>query len=222
MLFPELINKKYCYININNESLKWKKLHPELFSESEKNPFLIPEISQKMINDIHLELSVDWSYGGYLEDRSNIWTGSYMEKNKNFIHLGIDFHVRQGTLVAVDYDSKVLIVDNDNDMDGGWGPRVILKPYLPQEKPIFLIYSHLQNIRCKMDDFLHAGDVLAEIGGPPNNGNWAPHLHVQAVVEKYLMEFIANDIYLLDGYGKAEEIEKLRETFPDPLEFIKI
>jgi hypothetical protein len=62
-----------------------------------------------------------------------------------------------------------------------------------------------------------AGTIPAEVGGPPHNGNWHPHLHIQAVREPYFQEVLVERFNELDGYGSSAEKSLLRREFPDPL-----
>ena len=70
-----------------------------------------------------------------------------------------------------------MLVDDDRDRDGGWGPR-----YEPGEA-------------------LVPGTVFAAVGGPPYNGNWYAHLHVQAIRESLFRQILLERFHELDGYG---------------------
>jgi len=53
-----------------------------------------------------------------------------------------------------------------------------------------------------------AGQLLGNVGGPTNNGNWFPHLHAQIVRGRFAT---------VDGYGAFSVGNQRR--FPDPFRF---
>src|SRR3989339_1541746 len=80
MLFPELKEKRFGYVNMNEAAKAWFAKYPEpIVSE---NPLLDPATCQAMMNEVHAELGIDVSYGGWLEDRSTLWRGSYLDEAK--------------------------------------------------------------------------------------------------------------------------------------------
>lgn len=213
MLFPAFDKKPFARINLDEEAARWPSSGP--------NPLLDPATCDRMVAEVHQRKGVAWSYGGYLEDRRRLWRGSYLEKTGAFIHLGVDFNVPAGTELVSGHSATVLLVDDDGDRDGGWGTRMIIEPAIAGHD-IYLIYAHIQNVRFQAGDEIDAGDVLGEVGGPPDNGNWYPHLHVQSVLPEYFDQVMLDNFEQLDGYGRAEDIETLRRRFPDPLQFLRI
>ncbi len=220
MLFPALENKTVMRINLDDEAARWLASRPMSSAPDTPNPLMDPAICGQMIADAHRREGVEWSYGGYLEDRRRLWRGSYLEKTGNFIHLGVDFNVPQGTALVAGFPAGIVVVDKDLDLDGGWGERIILRPEIPGED-LLLIYAHLQNVRVKPGDHLPANTELAEVGGPPDNGNWHPHLHIQAVRRKLFEDILLTRFNELDGYGHPSELEALRASFPDPLSVVQ-
>ena len=221
MLFPTLAGTKFTEIDMDREAVVWIEEHERKHGETPRSPLLDPLLCQQFLDALHRRHGVAWSYGGYLENRSCIWRGSYLEKNGDFIHLGVDFHVPQGTPLITEYDSSVVLVDNDGDMDGGWGHRIFLKPVLPlgegEFPPVVLIYAHLQNVTVRPGQQLQAGTILAEVGGPPHNGNWSPHLHVQALRYDLFARILTEGFENLDGYGHPDSLVELTRLFPNPL-----
>ncbi len=209
-MFPGLENSKCCYVNLDAEAARWTQEHPEMFAGG-RNPLLDPALCQRMMDEIHSRYGVAWSHGGYLENRSRLWRGSYLEATGKFLHLGVDCTVPQGTRVAVGFPAKVILVDHDPDRDGGWGTRV----FLASGGPVF-VYAHLQNVEVRPGQDLAPGMVFTEVGGPPHNGNWHPHLHVQAIRAGLFHEVLLERFQELDGYGHPAEISTLKEDFPDP------
>jgi len=217
LLFPDLAGTFRIRLNLDVEQAGFVRRHPEIFEGVSGNPLLDPAICQRMVEEVHQKKGVDWSYGGYLEDRSRLWRGSYLSATGAFLHLGVDFNVPQSTRIAVVEESLVVLTDEDRDRNGGWGLRVFLKPAAPCHLGIVQIYAHLQNVRVAPGDRLLPGTIFAEVGGPPYNGNWFPHLHIQGIRETCFHELLLSRFDELDGYGKPEERAILRRDFPDPL-----
>ncbi|MBP7829708.1 MAG: peptidoglycan DD-metalloendopeptidase family protein [Kiritimatiellae bacterium] len=217
MLFPSLAGQPVARINLDDEAAHWLARRPA--APDAPNPLLDPAVCGQMIAEVHRREGADWSYGGYLEDRRRLWRGSYLEKSGAFIHLGVDFNVPRGTEFVAGFPAGIVVVDDDPDRDGGWGKRIILRPKMPGGD-VLLIYAHLQNVRCRPGTHVPAGAVLAEVGGPPHNGNWHPHLHVQAIRRGLFEEILLERFSELDGYGRAEELDELRVSFPDPLPIV--
>ncbi|MCX6754357.1 MAG: peptidoglycan DD-metalloendopeptidase family protein [Candidatus Nomurabacteria bacterium] len=217
MIFQNFQNKTFGYLNLDTESLDWYK--EKNINIDDKNILLDPYICQEFIDYLHKKYSLDFSYGGWMEDRTHFLKDSYLENGDKFIHLGIDINVPTNTEVATDFKAEVVKVGDDFEVDAGWGPHVILK-HLSQ--PIYIIYGHLdRNILCKVGDILDKDIIFAKVGFPPQNGNWFPHVHVQCISSLYYEE-IKSDIDKLDGYGFKNEMELNAKRHPDPMEFISL
>lgn len=212
-MFPDLRDLRRAHVDLEAEAARFEASHPELFSAG-RNPLLDPAVCQRMMDGLHARLDVSWSYGGYLEDRRRLWRGSYLEQTGHFLHLGIDCTVPRATRVAASFSSTVILVDLDPDQDGGWGARVFLA-----SGSLVFIYAHLQNPAVEPGQLLAPGDIIAQVGGPPENGNWHPHLHVQAVRADHFHEILRDRFHQLDGYGPAHTLPTLRRDFPDPLPY---
>ncbi len=213
-----------CRIDLDREAVRW--LARRNLTPADGNPLLDPAVCQRLLEDFHRRHNVVWSYGGYLEDRRHVWRGSYLDRTESYVHLGIDFHVPQGTAVVTEFDADIALVENDPDTDGGWGERIFLRPTPagaePPARDVLLIYAHLQNVAVNPGAHVRPGMVLAEVGGPPLNGNWAPHLHVQAIQRAMFEDILLNRFSELDGYGPRDRLEELRRQFPDPLDFVRV
>lgn len=218
-LFPQLAGTSFCEVHLDEEAVRWREQYPERFVGG-GNPLLDPAVCQGLLDEFHKRRRVDWSYGGYLENRRHLWQGSYLEQSGNFLHLGVDFNVPQGTAVAASREAAVLLVDHDLDRDGGWGQRVFLKWVGDPPNDAVLIYAHLQDVTAMPGICLARGTIFAEVGGPPDNGNWAPHLHIQTIPISSLGDTLSNRLAELDGYGPPPGIQDLRADYPDPLPLI--
>ena len=226
MLFPTLAGAKYAEVHLDREAESWIATYERTHGQGLRSPLLEPALCQQFVGELHARLGVAWSFGGYLEDRSRLWRGSYLEQTGAFIHLGIDCNVPQGTPFVTQRPAAVVLVDDDGDQDGGWGQRMFLKPELPAEcdelPEIVLIYAHLQHIAVAPGSRVAAGTVLAEVGGPPHNGNWAPHLHIQALRYDAFARILTEDFDNLDGYGHADNLAELAGLFPNPLDLVRL
>jgi hypothetical protein len=220
MIFPSLKGKTFGYVNLNTEAAEW--CASKNFKYDRKNNLLLnPDISQEMLEDAHKKYVVDYSYGGWMEDRNILCGGTYLEKTGVFIHLGVDLNVPAGTEVATDFIASVVKIDDDYPEKSGWGPRVILKH---SALPIYMIYAHLdRKIKCQTGDVLEKGNVFAKVGKAPYNGGWFAHCHVQSISFKYYDKLKkSNKWELLDGYGSSDEITLNAGRFRDPMEFISL
>lgn len=224
-MFPFLKDPRVGYVNLNEwarELVPWT-LSTLTASDTQAinmgNPYLDAHVCEAMVEEVHRRLGLNVSYGGWLEDRSILWAGSYLEKEEKFIHLGIDINMKTGTDVALDYAGTVLQIDDDHPERHGWGPRVFIQL---REHPIILLYAHLSpDLACKTGDKLSAGDVFALVGKTSHNGAWFPHLHVQALTTEAWQKFKKNPLQL-DGYGVRENIENLARLYPDPTPYLRL
>jgi hypothetical protein len=220
MIFPSLKGKIFGYVNLNMEAAQWCASKNFKY-DRKNNPLLDPKVSQEMVDDTHKKYALDLSYGGWMEDRNILCSGTYLEKTGAFIHLGVDINVPAGTEVATDFKASVVKIDDDYPEEGGWGPRVILKH---STLPIYMIYAHLdREIKCTVGDVLEKGHIFAKVGKPPYNGGWFTHCHIQSISSEYYDELEKNDSWQrLDGYGSTEEIGLNAERFRDPLGLISL
>lgn len=214
MIFPELQKKRFAKIDLNIEA---RRLMEENDCE-QANPLLDSFVCKRFIEDCHRRFGVDFSYGGWMEDRSTLWRGSYLDDDKRYIHLGIDFNVPAGTAVAAVRSGTVIRIDNDYPEPYGWGNRVIVDD---ESTGCVLVFAHLRfPEKLRVGDLLHSGEVFANVGNSSENGGWFPHLHVQIIKREYFQYLLENDLRDLDGYGKNEDIELLRENYPDPMSYV--
>ncbi len=210
-IFPDLCGKKWAEVNLDDLARK--------DFTGEENPLLDPEKCNAWVLDIARRRGVDFTYGGYLEDRSYLWRGHYLPAGPQ-AHLGVDYNVPDGTRVALCADAKVVHIGRDNSF-GGWGGVLIFKlDQPPVTGADYLYYGHLAwDDTVAVGDKLAAGDIVGRIGKPHENGVWFPHLHVQLVSEKQMKMAAGGNPLAVDGYMPPPVSET---DFPDPRPFIEL
>jgi peptidoglycan LD-endopeptidase LytH len=129
--------------------------------------------------------------GGYGENRG-LYAGSQLfdqgadaigeVEEARTLHLGIDIWTEAGTPVAAPVPG-VIHSFADNNNFGDYGGTIILEHRL-EEETFYTLYGHLakrslqglENGRA-----VAAGQVIAWLGEPSENGGWPPHLHFQRI-----------------------------------------
>lgn len=190
LLFPTL---KFKQINLNNQ------VRDNIDHVLRNHPVY----TQKLINKLNANGFI--TYGGYGENRKDIWKGTYMDVDKTYIHVGIDINVPYNTPIVLPFDVTVIDSRTFDDLDVGWGSRVILSTNNPSN-PLILL-GHLNKDIPPVGTIIKTNSVIATVGTFPNNGNVFEHLHLQLInpTLKY-------DPLTLDGYTKEHE----PENYPDP------
>jgi hypothetical protein len=235
MLFPTLKGQPYCEVNLEREAELWRAEHPHIVKASAGNPLIQPDAnwrrSRKMIRDFHRRMGVVWSLGGWMEKRMKLLSDSYLDEDEKYLHLGADYLVRARTPVAATADCEVLHIGDDKDLSGGWGPYVFLRLVESDDgdsEEKALCVAHLGEVRCWVGQVLRKGEIYANIGAPPRNGNWPPHLHIQAMTVRHFHDMLragqldSNHADAFDGYASLEREEEMRRLYPDPLQFVSI
>jgi murein DD-endopeptidase MepM/ murein hydrolase activator NlpD len=197
-LFPDLAPNRWCRINFS-EQFEKLATSPDL-----PNPALDPEWCGEQLGMLHAYHNVDHSFGGYLEDRSKLWSGHY-HKPGEVIHLGIDYNVPVRSLVHLPADGQLVAAELDPDQNGGWGGRSIFKI-----GDAWVIFAHMYRLHGLVGQYWGKGEPIGLVAPAEKNGGWYPHLHVQ-VMTKYDRS--------ADGYGPM--YDGIEKDFPDPEEFFK-
>ncbi len=202
-LFPQLADRKWGTLDLNALA---RADFPGPGRARGDNPLNDPEVCRRWVERLHERSGIEFSFGGYLEDRSHLWRGHYQEATGRFVHLGVDYNVPAGIEVFAPCPLVVQEVQADPDQDGGWGGRVILRvPW----SDLLVILAHLEHDPLPSDGaVLESGARIGIVGRAGVNGGWFPHLHVQCIRGD-----LPED---LDGYACASP--DLRERFPDPEE----
>ncbi len=174
----------------------------------------------KWLKKMHELFRCDYSYGGYLEDRSTLWNGHYHNPN-SMIHLGVDFNVPQGTDIHMPYDGICSFVSHSPDQVGGWGGRI---DFYNQERDFYFILGHL-SLNSELHKHvvmppeppftLKKGSKVGYIGSSDENGGWAPHLHLQLMSKATYESFSFRQE--IDGYGMRHH--EMQTRYPNPLHY---
>jgi murein DD-endopeptidase MepM/ murein hydrolase activator NlpD len=172
-----------------------------------------PDSCQKYINGILEEKKASVAFGGYLEkrnlygDKSNFTEGGPARN----IHLGIDFWTKAGTKVITPLKGRVHSFQNNTTI-GDYGPTIILQHTI--ENFVFhTLYGHLsvaaiENIQIGQE--FERGSILATLGTPDINVNYAPHLHFQIIID---MEGLKGDY---PGVCSKDKLEFYMQNCPNP------
>jgi murein DD-endopeptidase MepM/ murein hydrolase activator NlpD len=154
------------------------------------------------------------AYGGYLEKRNIYQRSSYFNtaKNDRNIHLGVDFWIAAGTSVHAVLDG-VIHSFNDNQNHGDYGPTILLEHRF-NDLTFYSLYGHLS--RSSLDliaigQSVRAGEKIATLGASDVNGDYAPHLHFQLIID---LEGKTGDY---PGVCAESEVPKYAINCPDPL-----
>ncbi len=180
-----------------------------------------PEKHHKAIQDMLVSKNAKVAYGGYLEqrklyDRSDYF-GSENPDDRRNIHLGIDLWCEANTKVLSPLHGTIHSF-KENKNFGDYGPTIILKHDI--NGVIFhTLYGHLS--RASLDHIsvgqtVTAGQVIATLGRPVENGDYAPHLHFQIIIN---MQNKRGDY---PGVSSINDLDYYKENCPDPNELLKI
>lgn len=128
--------------------------------------------------------------GGYAEARLLYTTPEFATAadpaaERRTVHLGTDVWTHAGTALHAPRAGKVRHV-HDNDAPLDYGPMVVLEHATDDGVPFFSLYGHLAVetlTHLRQGDAVAAGDVIGWIGSAPRNGDWAPHVHVQVILD---------------------------------------
>ena len=177
-------------------------------------------VCQDYIDDVLKSKQGIIAYGGYLEQR-NLYNDkegfTSSSKPVRNIHLGIDFWCDAGTKVIVPLNGKVHSFKNNNTI-GDYGPTIILEHVL-NDITFYTLYGHLAIDSLSslyVGKIFKAGDVLATLGTPDINVNYAPHLHFQIIHD---LEGNEGDY---PGVCAEGQLSFYKENCPDPNVLLKL
>ena len=160
-------------------------------------------------------------YGGYNERRDIYSRSVYFNQDNSAaqrnIHLGLDLWCAAGTAVLAAY-SGVIHSFKDNQNHGDYGPCIVLK-HKAEETCFYTLYGHLSRKSLQNIDVgqtINAGQPIAHLGKPEENGDYAPHIHFQIIMD---MENYSGDY---PGVSSAKNLLHFLNNCPDPNLLLKI
>ncbi|MEY2670887.1 MAG: hypothetical protein RLZZ577_1203 [Bacteroidota bacterium] len=126
------------------------------------------------------------AFGGYQEIR-NLYQRSSVFKAENTeernIHIGLDLWINETATVHAALGGTIHSLQNNTAL-GDYGPTIIIEHEL--EGIVFhTLYGHLSDESLKVKhvgDRITQGEQFANLGLPPINGDYAPHLHFQIII----------------------------------------
>ena len=159
-------------------------------------------------------------FGGYIENR-NLYKRSTVFKNSDTeernIHIGLDLWINEQAPIHAALDGKIHSFQNNTAL-GDYGPTIILEHQIDNFK-FHTLYGHLSEVSLvgkKVGDLVQKGQQIAALGLPPINGDYAPHLHFQIIID---MEGKFGDY---PGVCSEKKLSFYKENCPDPNWLLKI
>lgn len=145
---------------------------------------------QKRIDQMMADQKIELGVGGYGETRPVYTTDAYAVQGNEgpqwrTVHLGLDLWAPAGTPVRAPLAGRVHSL-RDNEGERNYGPTIILEHQPGENLVFYTLYGHLSRSSLEglqEGDHIAAGQQIATIGPPPENGNWPPHLHFQVMLE---------------------------------------
>ncbi|MBB4062907.1 aminotransferase class III-fold pyridoxal phosphate-dependent enzyme [Gellertiella hungarica] len=157
----------------------------------------------------------DLAIGAYGEERVVPGMGSGDAErplHHRTIHLGIDLYAAAGTPVRAVLAGSVAFL-NDDAVENGFGPTVLLRHETGEGDVFFTLYGHLSRASLsglKPGQHVGAGEVIGRLGALSENGGWAPHLHIQLVTDHLGLEG------RMVGNGSRAAWQIWQQVSPDP------
>lgn len=159
------------------------------------------------------------AFGGYLERRNLYRRSDLFEADAapRDIHLGVDIWAPAGTAVLAPLDGTIHSFDYNAGL-GNYGPTIILHHKI-DGLSFYTLYGHLDAESLEdleLGDIVKAGQTLAFLGEPFENGDYAPHLHFQVILD---MEGASGDY---PGVCAEADLTHYRANCPDPNLLLKL
>lgn len=160
------------------------------------------------------------AYGGYHETR-NLYKRSAVFKNdisdERNIHIGLDLWINESAPIYAALDGKIHSFQNNTAL-GDYGPVIILEHTI-DGFTFHTLYGHLSEESLfgnEIGQIVKKGEQIATLGLPPINGDYAPHLHFQIIID---MEDKEGDYA---GVCSLNTLDFYSKNCPDPNWLLKI
>jgi murein DD-endopeptidase MepM/ murein hydrolase activator NlpD len=160
------------------------------------------------------------AFGGYNEirnlyKRSTVFNNQTVEERN--IHIGLDLWINEQATIHAALDGEIHSFQNNTAL-GDYGPTIILKHEI--EGFIFhTLYGHLSEESLENKTIgakIKKGEQIATLGLPPINGDYAPHLHFQIIVD------MENKFGDYPGVSSKNNLSFYLENCPNPEILLRI
>ena len=160
------------------------------------------------------------AFGGYQEIR-NLYKKSTVFNAENSeernIHIGLDLWINESASVHAALEGRIHSFQNNTAL-GDYGPTIIVQHQL--DGHVFqTLYGHLSEeslIGKQIGDVVSQGEQIGNIGLPPINGDYAPHLHFQIIID------MENKFGDYPGVCSSKTLDHYSTNCPDPNVLLKI
>ena len=160
------------------------------------------------------------AFGGYIETR-NLYQRSTVFKNTNSdernIHIGLDLWINESAPIHAALDGTIHSFQNNTAL-GDYGPTIIIEHTI-QNQTFHTLYGHLSEeslIGKQIGDPVTKGQQIGNLGLPPINGDYAPHLHFQIIID------MENKFGDYPGVCSSKMLDFYSVNCPDPNVLLKI
>jgi murein DD-endopeptidase MepM/ murein hydrolase activator NlpD len=176
----------------------------------------MPAFSDRAFDGWFAAQGVDWGLGLYGEDRSIYQTPQFegpASPERRTVHLGTDIFAPAGSPVMAPLPGQVaVVIYNADPLDYG---HTLMLEHVAAGQRFHTLYGHLGASLpglCRVGDRVRAGQVVAHLGGWPENGGWAAHLHFQIITDLLSQGATGN----FHGVGHRSLWPVWRQISPDP------
>jgi peptidoglycan LD-endopeptidase LytH len=153
--------------------------------------------------------SSPYGIGKYNEKRPGMYQGD-LYQNQRDIHVGVDIAAPIATPVHAFFGGEV-ILSGDNDQPWDYGCTLVTEHRL-DKRTLYALWGHLSRSSLEASFVgrrFAAGEVIAWIGDPTENGGWNPHLHFQ-------LSWVRPEKADLPGVVSFLDLKQALEIYPDP------
>jgi murein DD-endopeptidase MepM/ murein hydrolase activator NlpD len=160
------------------------------------------------------------AFGGYQEIRSIYKRSTVFNDNQSEernIHIGLDLWIKAGTKVLAALDGQLHSFQNNTAL-GDYGPTLILEHQI-ENFTFYTLYGHLslESLKDKkVGAIVKKGETIATLGSAPINGDYAPHLHFQIIID---LENKTGDYF---GVCSKKDLHFYATNCPNPNLLLKI
>ncbi|MQP25382.1 peptidoglycan DD-metalloendopeptidase family protein [Flavobacterium sp. LMO8] len=209
VIAPEIDYSEYVPLNLSVSNLD---LHQQKLETAEDYEIFIQN---------HLDKNQDKiAFGGYIEtrklyQRSTVFKNTHSDERN--IHIGLDLWINKSAPIHAALDGTIHSFQNNTAL-GDYGPTIILAHEFEGIK-FHTLYGHLSENSLnskKVGDIVKKGEQIATLGLPPINGDYAPHLHFQIIMD---MEGKTGDY---PGVCSEKTLSFYKSNCPDPNLLLKI